>query len=393
MSTMTLSLPTPVRAPSNPPARPAEASSSQALQDDEPKPSGFGRTLEQAQEEQAPAADQAGVVYPAVTGDSAPTDTTPATEAPLQPWLSAVLSAPAATIQPFQAQAAGLSGSNQQATPLPEQATSATSGATGNRPVETASLLQQAPSATMQVRAAQQVAPQTASPDDLSGDVDALASALSSSTQGASSAATTSARQQAPALAQAITSNTSNLSNTEQRPSVAPATPQVSPTWSSTLADTSFATQSPSGPVPLPTTPNQWREPLLNALGERVQWQLQRGQEQAVIRLEPANLGRVEIHIRQDAGGLQVHLSATHREVAQQLQGLSDQLRTELSLRHAGDVAVGVSDQGREADGRQRSRGQPPDQDQTPGRALGDAGLSTQKRTAFALSGSSAEGS
>lgn len=391
MSTMTLPLPTPVRAPSNPPARPAEASSPQALQDDAPKPSGFGRTLEQAQEEQAPATDQAGVVYPAVTGDSAPTDTTPATEAPLQPWLSAVLSAPAASIQPIQAQAAGLSGSVQQATPLTEQANSATPGTAGNRPVEATSLLQQAPSATMQVRAAQQVAPQTASPDDLSGDVDALASALSSSTQGASSAATTSARQQAPALAQAITSNTSNTSTTE-RPPVAPAMSHVSPTWSSTLADTSFTTQSPSAPVPLPTTPTQWREPLLNALGERVQWQLQRGQEQAVIRLEPANLGRVEIHIRQDAGGLQVHLSATHREVAQQLQGLSDQLRTELSLRHAGDVAVGVSDQGRDTDGRQRSRGQTPDQDQTPGRALGDAGLPTQKRTAFALSGSSAEG-
>jgi hypothetical protein len=97
MSTMTLPLPTPVRAPSNPPARPAEASSPQALQDDAPKPSGFGRTLEQAQEEQAPATDQAGVVYPAVTGDSAPTDTTPATEAPLQPWLSAVLSAQASS--------------------------------------------------------------------------------------------------------------------------------------------------------------------------------------------------------------------------------------------------------------------------------------------------------
>lgn len=181
---------------------------------------------------------------------------------------------------------------------------------------------------------------------------------------------------------------------TEQRPAASSISLQAQPAWAAVMVDPLQApsTNASGTTLNLPATaPTQWREPLLNALGERVQWQLQRGQEQAVIRLEPPNLGRVEIHIRHEAGGLQVHLNATHRDVVQQLQGVSDQLRSELSLRHAGDVAVAVADQGRDADARQRGRGQGGDQAQDPGRALSEGESTSQQRSAFTLAGSTLE--
>lgn len=117
--------------------------------------------------------------------------------------------------------------------------------------------------------------------------------------------------------------------------------------------------------------PSQWRAPLHEALGDRLQWQVQQGREQAVIRLDPPNLGRIDITIRQEGQLMQVHLSATHREVVQQLQGLSDQLRQDLSLRQSADVSVSVSDQSRQGDARQQARRDAdPQSARSPGRAL-----------------------
>lgn len=135
------------------------------------------------------------------------------------------------------------------------------------------------------------------------------------------------------------------------------------PAGASGQAGAALALPSPS--------PEHWKEPLLNTLGERVQWQIQRGSEQALIRLEPPHLGQIDIVIRQEAGQMQVHLSATHREVAQQLQGISDGLRQELSLRQAADVQVQVSDQstqGYKGQGQRQSQQDAPARE--PGRAL-----------------------
>ncbi|MGE5451515.1 MAG: flagellar hook-length control protein FliK [Acidobacteriota bacterium] len=135
-----------------------------------------------------------------------------------------------------------------------------------------------------------------------------------------------------------------------------------------------------------PRAPDQWREPLLNTLGERVQWQIQRGSEQAVIRLEPRHLGQVDIVIRHESGQMQVHLSASHHEVAQQLQGLSDSLRNELSLRHASDVNVQVSDHSHPSQpGQGQRRDQPEQPARQPGRALSDAADGALASDGFSL--------
>jgi flagellar hook-length control protein FliK len=125
----------------------------------------------------------------------------------------------------------------------------------------------------------------------------------------------------------------------------------------------------------------QWQSPLLQALGDRIQLQLLARSEQAHIRLDPPQMGTVEIALRHEAGQLQVSLSASHGEVVRQLQQISEGMRWNLAQQHSGEVSVQVSaspaaatSAGREADARQGGSGQrqAPDrqQEQQPGRAL-----------------------
>lgn len=126
------------------------------------------------------------------------------------------------------------------------------------------------------------------------------------------------------------------------------------------------------GTVKLPAaTPAQWRQPLLEALGDRLQVQVGRRVEQATIRLDPPMLGTIEILVRHEAGSLQIQLIASNGEVLRQLHGLSDALRQDLIHRHYGDVTVLVSDSGWEGEGRPKRHGMP--EPEQPGKALAEA--------------------
>ncbi len=127
-------------------------------------------------------------------------------------------------------------------------------------------------------------------------------------------------------------------------------------------------------PLPAPSTPSHpagaSQSSLREALGERLQLALGQGRDQALIRLDPPMLGHIEIQIRHEGGQMQVHLRASHPEVAQQLQAMSDGLRQDLSNRLPGQathVEAGLA-QGQGQGGQQQ--GQP---QRGPGLALGDA--------------------
>jgi flagellar hook-length control protein FliK len=152
------------------------------------------------------------------------------------------------------------------------------------------------------------------------------------------------------------------------------------------------ASAAPAGDtVKLAGPPAAWRQSLQEALGERMHVQVGKGIEQAVIRLEPPQLGRIDIAIRHSAGSLEVNISATNGEVLRQLQTVSDNLRSDLSQRQFSEVAVTVApapkngaapfgdpQQGR---GRQQDRDQ---EDKQPGRALAEAG---NNASGFSLGG------
>jgi len=129
---------------------------------------------------------------------------------------------------------------------------------------------------------------------------------------------------------------------------------QAAGKFTSALAATASAPQpavptaapTPPGftaPVKLAGAPEQWQQPLREALGDRLQVNLQRNNNQAVIRLDPPNMGSIEISIRQSAGALQVNLSASNSEVVRQLNAIGDSVRQDLATRQFSDVAVTVS--------------------------------------------------
>ncbi|NHZ38401.1 flagellar hook-length control protein FliK, partial [Massilia rubra] len=142
--------------------------------------------------------------------------------------------------------------------------------------------------------------------------------------------------------------------------------------------------------VKLPANPADWQQPLREALGDRLQLQLGRNLDQAVIRLDPPQLGRIEIAIRHAAGGaLEVNISATNSEVRRQLNNVSDAMRSDLASRQFSDVAVTITATPRSgaAFGEQQGRGRQQERETNendPGRALSEAG---QPSGTFSLSG------
>jgi flagellar hook-length control protein FliK len=155
------------------------------------------------------------------------------------------------------------------------------------------------------------------------------------------------------------------------------------PAAGAALAGTPAAAQPAPDTVKLAGPPTAWRQSLQEALGERLNLQVGKNMEQATIRLEPPQLGRIDIAIRHSNGTLEVNISASNGDVLRQLQTVSDNLRSDLAQRQYTDVAVSVtptpknngaspfSDPQQQQQG--RGRGQGRDQDE-PGSALAEAG-------------------
>jgi flagellar hook-length control protein FliK len=167
----------------------------------------------------------------------------------------------------------------------------------------------------------------------------------------------------------------------------------VAPAWAAAPAPAQGLAQ-PAAAMALEGPPAAWRQTLHEALGERLRTQVGNNLEQAVIRLDPPNLGRIEIAIRHSAGTLEVSLSATHNDVVRQLQAVSDNLRNDLASRQYSEVSVTVVQAPRAAqpggagpfaDQQGRPRQGAREQEQAaPGMALADAGT---PGTTFSLNG------
>ncbi|MGK5011174.1 flagellar hook-length control protein FliK [Janthinobacterium sp. MDB2-8] len=173
------------------------------------------------------------------------------------------------------------------------------------------------------------------------------------------------------------------------------ATPAPAPNLGLTGAVGNAATAAPAGDtIKLNGPAQQWQEPLREALGERLQTQIGRNSEHATIRLDPPMLGRIEISIRHTAGALQVNVTASNSEVLRQLQGIGENMRSDLAQRQYTDVAVNISATPRSpaaqafAEGDARGQRQPGRQqdDAEPSRALSDGTPSgTSSSTTYAM--------
>lgn len=182
---------------------------------------------------------------------------------------------------------------------------------------------------------------------------------------------------QAPAAAFA-----GDVSEVKQQPVLVSATPGAT-VATSVVAQVVDMTSSaaPTPVVKFAGEPAQAGQQLLHALGDRIQFQVEKRSENATIRLDPPMMGRIEITVRHEAGSLQVQLSATNTEVVRQLQAIGDNLRQDLVQRHYGDVSVSVSDH--TGNGRQQHQQEQAERERKHvGQALADAG---QEDAAFTL--------
>lgn len=86
-----------------------------------------------------------------------------------------------------------------------------------------------------------------------------------------------------------------------------------------------------------------WGEQMVSALRDNVELQLGQRVQNATIRLDPPELGALEILVRHEAGQLNVQISASNGDVVRMLQNTSDRLRQELVGQNFLQVNVQVS--------------------------------------------------
>lgn len=100
----------------------------------------------------------------------------------------------------------------------------------------------------------------------------------------------------------------------------------------------------------------RWGEQMLHALRETVEVQVQQRFQQATIRLDPPELGSLEIFISHESGRLSVHISAAQTDVARLLASTSERLRQELVEQNSLQVNVQVSSDSRGHSSRDQGR-------------------------------------
>ncbi len=98
-----------------------------------------------------------------------------------------------------------------------------------------------------------------------------------------------------------------------------------------------------------------WGQQLVNSLGERVHLQASQQLQQATIRLDPPELGRLEVTVRQEHDRLSVQISTSNSALRDALQETREQLRQILIPEYGAGVEVEINYSG---DSRQQTQAQ-----------------------------------
>lgn len=93
-------------------------------------------------------------------------------------------------------------------------------------------------------------------------------------------------------------------------------------------------------------TESSWQQQLVQSLGERLTVQVSQQLKQAHVRLDPPDLGRIDMTVRLDGDRLSVQLQASHPVVRDALTQQMDRLRADLTMQPGQNVNVSVSDHG-----------------------------------------------
>lgn len=104
----------------------------------------------------------------------------------------------------------------------------------------------------------------------------------------------------------------------------------------------------------LDTQDARWTQQLQGALGERLQLQVKDQVQHATIRLDPPEMGKIDISLHIENGRIQVSINASQGEVYRALTQISNELRQSLTEQNFLQVNVQVSSH----HGQQNGRGQ-----------------------------------
>ncbi|MBY5920033.1 flagellar hook-length control protein FliK [Ferrimonas balearica] len=110
------------------------------------------------------------------------------------------------------------------------------------------------------------------------------------------------------------------------------------------------------GPLSLPGEAQHWAREMLTPLRDQLRFQFEQQIKSAELRLDPPDLGRIELNVRLEGERLIVQLNAANPTVREALQSGAERLRDELGQSHGGQVDVDV---GSEGDGRQPETREP----------------------------------
>jgi len=131
-------------------------------------------------------------------------------------------------------------------------------------------------------------------------------------------------------------------------------TPQAAELASAAVNPTSAAS-APVSTLKMDPEPSRWSEQLQRALGDRLQVQVKEQIQHATIRLDPPEMGKIDIAMQVDNGRVQVQINASHAEVYRALQQTSNDLRQSLTEQNFVQVNVQISSH---TGGQQRGREQ-----------------------------------
>ena len=94
----------------------------------------------------------------------------------------------------------------------------------------------------------------------------------------------------------------------------------------------------------LKEAPSEWGQRLLHVLGDKVKLQIGQQLQRAQIRLDPPNLGSIEISINIEGDKTSVSLTSSNAQVRDAIAQTLDQLRQSLSQNSSTTVDVNLSD-------------------------------------------------
>ncbi len=145
-------------------------------------------------------------------------------------------------------------------------------------------------------------------------------------------------QEEAKPLATAVTSAATALTAVD----LAGLLPTAAPQRSLLVSANAVVSEQSLGALSLQGEPDEWAGQLVSSLGERVRLQADNRQSLAYIRLDPPELGRLEIALRQEGDRLSIQIHTSNQSLREALQETREQLRQVLIPDFGAGVAVDI---------------------------------------------------